>query len=77
MGNPLVRHLLRAGNELVVHDLRQESTANLIELGAVWAESPRAVAEQSDVVFTSLPGRRTSTPQFRDPMASLPARGPA
>jgi 3-hydroxyisobutyrate dehydrogenase len=56
MGNPLVRHLLRAGNELVVHDLRQESTANLIELGAAWAENARVVARQSEVVFTSLPG---------------------
>jgi 3-hydroxyisobutyrate dehydrogenase-like beta-hydroxyacid dehydrogenase len=56
MGNPLVRHLLRAGNELVVHDLRQESTANLIELGAVWADSARAVAQQCEVVFTALPG---------------------
>jgi 3-hydroxyisobutyrate dehydrogenase len=56
MGNPLVRHLLRAGNELVVHDLRQESTSNLIELGAVWADSARLVAQQSEVVFTSLPG---------------------
>jgi 3-hydroxyisobutyrate dehydrogenase-like beta-hydroxyacid dehydrogenase len=56
MGNPVVRHLMRAGNDLVVHDKRQEATANLIELGATWADSPRQVAEQSDVVFTSLPG---------------------
>src|SRR5688572_1918612 len=56
MGNPVARHILRAGNSLIVHDRRQEATANLIELGAEWADSPRLVAEQSEVVFTSLPG---------------------
>lgn len=56
MGNPMVRKLMQAGHELVVHDRRQESTANLIELGATWADSPAAVAAQTEVLFTSLPG---------------------
>ncbi len=56
MGNPVARHLIRGGHELVVHDLRQESAANLVELGASWADSARSVAEQTEVVFTSLPG---------------------
>ena len=29
-----------------------------LEAGAAWGEGPRAVAEESDVVFTSLPGPR-------------------
>ena len=56
MGNPMVRQLMRAGHEVVVHDRRQETTANLIELGATWAESPAAAAAAGEVVFTSLPG---------------------
>ena len=56
IGNPMARNLLRTGNEFIVHDLRESATANLIELGARWAASPAAVAEQADVVFTSLPG---------------------
>ena len=56
MGNPMARNLIKAGNSLVVHDLNEASAANLIELGARWAGSPRAVAEQCGVVFTSLPG---------------------
>jgi 2-hydroxymethylglutarate dehydrogenase len=56
MGNPITRHLLKAGHDVTVYDKRQESTANLIELGAVWGESPAGVAEASEVVFTSLPG---------------------
>ena len=56
MGNGMVGKLLRAGYEMVVHDRRQEATANLIELGATWAENPAAVASRTEVIFTSLPG---------------------
>ena len=56
MGNPIARHLIKAGHQLTVYDKRQESTANLVELGAAWADNPAAVAAASDVVFTSLPG---------------------
>jgi 3-hydroxyisobutyrate dehydrogenase len=58
MGNPMARNLLRGGVELTVHDVRREACANLIELGAKWADSPKEVAQQSEVVFTSLPGPR-------------------
>jgi 3-hydroxyisobutyrate dehydrogenase-like beta-hydroxyacid dehydrogenase len=56
MGNPMARCLLEARHALTVHDVRREATANLCALGAGWADHPRAVAERSDVVFTSLPG---------------------
>jgi 3-hydroxyisobutyrate dehydrogenase-like beta-hydroxyacid dehydrogenase len=52
----MATHLIHAGHEVVVHDKRQDVTANLIELGARWADSPAEAAEASDVVFTSLPG---------------------
>jgi 3-hydroxyisobutyrate dehydrogenase len=56
MGNPMARCLIAAGHQLTVYDLRREATTNLCELGARWADNPRAVAEASKVVFTSLPG---------------------
>ena len=56
MGNPMSRCLLDAGHQLTVHDVRREATTNLCEMGATWADSPRAVAEASQVVFSSLPG---------------------
>ncbi|HEX2174200.1 MAG TPA: NAD(P)-dependent oxidoreductase [Dehalococcoidia bacterium] len=56
MGNPMALNLIRAGHRLVVHDLRPEAAANLLEAGAVWAVSPHFVASQVDVLFTSLPG---------------------
>jgi len=47
---------IQGGHELVVHDIRRESATRHLEAGATWADSPREVAEASDIVFTSLPG---------------------
>jgi 3-hydroxyisobutyrate dehydrogenase-like beta-hydroxyacid dehydrogenase len=58
MGNPMARNLIAAGQELVVHDAFPQASANLIELGAAWADSPKEVSEQCEVIFTSLPGPR-------------------
>ena len=56
IGNPMCANVIKGGHRVVVHDIVEEQTANLIELGAVWAESPAAVAAQTEVVLTSLPG---------------------
>lgn len=56
MGNPMARCLLEAGHALTVYDVRRQAAANLCEQGARWADNPCAVAEASEVVFTSLPG---------------------
>ena len=56
MGRPMAGQLINAGHSLVVHDIRRESAEPLIEQGAQWAESPQAVAEQSEVICTCLPG---------------------
>ena len=53
MGNPMVRCLLEAGHALTVYDIRREATANLCAQGAHWADTPRAVAQASEVVFRS------------------------
>jgi 3-hydroxyisobutyrate dehydrogenase len=56
IGNPMARNLIGAGHDLVVNDLRPAACANLLELGATWVESPAAVAAETGVIFTSLPG---------------------
>lgn len=56
IGNPMCANVIKGGHRVVVNDLVEEHTANLIELGAAWAESPAAVASQCEVVLTSLPG---------------------
>jgi 2-hydroxymethylglutarate dehydrogenase len=56
MGQHMARHVLEAGFTLTVHDLRKEATAQLLEKGARWADSPAEVAETSRLVISSLPG---------------------
>ena len=56
MGGPIALNAIRGGNELVVHDIRRESATPHLEMGSEWADTPREVAQQSDIVFTSLPG---------------------
>jgi 3-hydroxyisobutyrate dehydrogenase len=56
MGGSMAFNTIQGGHELVVHDIRRESATRHLEAGATWADSPREVAESSDIVFTSLPG---------------------
>ena len=56
MGTPIGLHILAAGYPLAVYDIRPGQMQAPMNAGATAAGSAREVAEQSDVVFTSLPG---------------------
>jgi 3-hydroxyisobutyrate dehydrogenase len=56
MGRHMASNLIKGGHKLVVYDIRREAAAPHLQAGAQWAASPKAVAEASDIVFTSLPG---------------------
>ena len=56
MGAAMALNVRKAGHEMVVHDINREAANQLIESGCAWADSPRAVGEKCDIVFTSLPG---------------------
>jgi len=56
MGAPLAGFVVRSGHALFVHDRRKEAAAPLLQRGAVWADAPRDVAAQSDVVCVCVPG---------------------
>ena len=56
MGAPLAGFVHKAGISLVVHDLRKAAAATLLERGATWAESPRDVALQCEVICICVPG---------------------
>ena len=58
MGNPMAWNLLKAGYELTIHDVRREAGQNLEDAGAQWVGNPKAVAAESEIVLTSLPGPR-------------------
>ena len=55
MGAHMAANLQLRRYRLVVHDVKQEAARSHVARGAIWASSPRQLAEQVDVVFTSLP----------------------
>jgi 3-hydroxyisobutyrate dehydrogenase-like beta-hydroxyacid dehydrogenase len=55
MGLPMASHLLSAGYQLTVHDVRRESCAALEAKGARYAATPAAVGAAVDTVLLSLP----------------------
>lgn len=55
MGASIVRNLMKAGNELVVHNRSRAIVDQLVSEGATAANSPKEVAEQVEFVFTNLP----------------------
>jgi 3-hydroxyisobutyrate dehydrogenase len=60
LGGALAANLLRSGAELVVTDAKREAAEPLLAGGARWAETPRALAERVDAVFTCLPSPTVS-----------------
>ncbi|MEZ6056202.1 MAG: NAD(P)-dependent oxidoreductase [Planctomycetaceae bacterium] len=51
MGQSMCGHLLAKGFSATVYTRSPEKAQGLISKGAVWAASPKEVAEQSDVIF--------------------------
>ncbi|MBA2604485.1 MAG: NAD(P)-dependent oxidoreductase [Acidobacteria bacterium] len=52
MGHSMCGHLLAEGYRTTIYSRTREKAAGLLERGATWADSPGAVAQSSDVVFT-------------------------
>jgi 3-hydroxyisobutyrate dehydrogenase-like beta-hydroxyacid dehydrogenase len=71
MGSLMARCLVEAGHQLTIHDLRREATDSLCDAGARWAGTPRATAEESKVVFTSLPGPLEVEQAVLDPSTGI------
>src|SRR5712692_7212717 len=51
MGRWMCQHLISKGYKAAVYNRSREKAQELISAGAAFLESPKAVAEQSDVVF--------------------------
>ncbi len=52
MGSSMCGHLIDAGFSATVYSRTRAKAQRLLEKGANWADTPREVAEQSDVVFS-------------------------
>lgn len=51
MGQSMCGHLIAKGYQATVYTRSKEKAKGLIDKGAAWAETPRAVAEKSDFIF--------------------------
>ncbi|EKN65570.1 2-hydroxy-3-oxopropionate reductase [Neobacillus bataviensis LMG 21833] len=52
MGRSMALHLLNAGYSLVVYSRTKGKANDLLERGALWADTPKEVAEKATVIFT-------------------------
>ena len=51
MGRSMCRNVMNGGYRATVYNRTREKAQALLDAGAAWADSPKAVAERSDVVF--------------------------
>ena len=56
MAANLQKGIQKDGHTLLVHDISRDAAAPHIGNGAIWADSPAALAAECDVIFSSLPG---------------------
>lgn len=52
MGAGIVRRLMAAGHEVTGWNRSRDKAADLIKAGMRWADTPKAVAQQSEIVFS-------------------------
>ena len=55
MGKPMAKNLLKAGYNLVVHDVNRAAVKELVEAGAGEGFSSKEIAQKSDIIITMLP----------------------
>jgi 2-hydroxy-3-oxopropionate reductase len=60
MGNPIAKHLVAGGHDVVVYDRSEAAVKAMVEAGARAASSALDVAHQAVIVFTACPVRRSS-----------------
>jgi len=60
VGGKLAGSLLRNGNDVCVRDLDRAAAQPFLNQGAEWADSPKAMAEDADLVITCLPNPAAS-----------------
>ena len=52
IGKSMASHLLAGGYSVRVYNRTEEKAKDLVEQGAIWCESPKVVASESDLIIT-------------------------
>src|SRR5712691_7119523 len=76
MGGRIAKRLLDAGHEVTGHNRTRSRAEWLLDEGMGWADSPRAVAEAGDVVFTMVTDTAALHAVTRGPDGILAGLGP-
>ncbi len=76
MGGKMVRRLLDAGNTVTGYNRTKSRADWLLEMGMLWGETPRAVAEAADVTFTMVSNTQALEAVTGGPDGVLAALGP-
>ena len=76
VGGKLAGSLLRNGVDLTVRDLDTEIAKPFLDGGAKWADSPKEMAENVDVLITCLPSPAASAAVMEDEDGALAGLGP-
>jgi 3-hydroxyisobutyrate dehydrogenase len=76
MGRWMCQHLMTKSYQATVYNRSKEKTQPLVEAGAVSAESPKAVAERSDVTFAIVGFPKDVREVFLGPQGALAGSKP-
>ncbi len=76
MGSRMVKRLLDAGRRVVGYNRTKAKAQWLLDLGMEWRDSPRAVAETADVVFTMVTDTKALAAVTEGPEGILAGLGP-
>lgn len=69
MGSRMAQNLLQSQYELIVYNRTADKVAPLIDQGAGYATTPRAAAEQADIVISMVTDDESSRSIWLDPVA--------
>ena len=76
MGGKMVRRLLDAGHTVTGHNRTRSRGDWLVEMGMLWGDTPRQVAEAADVTFTMVANTQALEAVTGGPDGVLSALGP-
>jgi 3-hydroxyisobutyrate dehydrogenase-like beta-hydroxyacid dehydrogenase len=76
MGSRVVQRLLKAGHTVTGYNRTRSKAQWLLDAGMQWGETPRAVAEASDVVFSMVTNAKAVQAVVQGPDGLLAGLGP-
>src|SRR5262245_47270489 len=76
MGRWMCQHVIQKGYSATVYNRSREKAQPLIDLGATFADSPKAVAERSDIVFAIVGFPKDVREVFLGPTGALAGSKP-